>query len=102
MTVGERIKTCRQNTGMSQEKVADLIGVSRQAVTKWEADQSAPNTENLFKLAELFGTTVDMLLDTEMLPIHLLLNSFILFSGWKTRGNEQTKGRDGKRTWFRP
>lgn len=64
MTVGERIKTCRQNAGMSQEKVADLIGVSRQAVTKWEADQSAPNTENLFKLAELFGTTVDMLLDT--------------------------------------
>ena len=64
MTVGERIKTCRQNTGMSQEKIADLIGVSRQAVTKWEADQSAPNTENLFKLAELFGTTVDMLLDT--------------------------------------
>ena len=42
MTVGERIKTCRQNTGMSQEKVADLIGVSRQAVTKWEANQSAP------------------------------------------------------------
>lgn len=64
MTVGERIKACRQNAGMSQEKVADLIGVSRQAVTKWEADQSAPNTENLFKLAELFGTTVDMLLDT--------------------------------------
>ena len=65
MTLGERIKTCRQKVGMSQEKVAELVGVSRQAVTKWEANQSAPNTENLFKLAEIFGTTVDMLLEAE-------------------------------------
>lgn len=64
MALGERIKDCRQNAGMSQEKVAELVGVSRQAVTKWEVNQSAPNTENLFKLAEIFGTTVDMLLDS--------------------------------------
>lgn len=64
MALGERIKECRQSSGMSQEKVAELLGVSRQAVTKWEANQSAPNTENLFKLAEIFGTTVDMLLDS--------------------------------------
>lgn len=62
MTHGERIKECRQNSGMSQEKVAELVGVSRQAVTKWETNQSAPNTENLFKLADIFGTTVDFLL----------------------------------------
>lgn len=61
MTLGEKIKTCRLNSKMSQEKVAELIGVSRQAVTKWEANQSAPSTENLFKLAGIFGTTVDML-----------------------------------------
>lgn len=65
MTLGERIKECRQTAGMSQEKVAELVGVSRQAVTKWEANQSAPSTENLFKLAEIFGTTVDLLLATE-------------------------------------
>lgn len=65
MALGERIKTCRQKVGMSQEKVAELVGVSRQAVTKWELNQSAPNTENLFKLAEIFGTTVDMLLESE-------------------------------------
>lgn len=62
MALGERIKACRQRAGMSQEKVAELVGVSRQAVTKWEGGQSAPNTENLFRLAEIFGTTVDMLL----------------------------------------
>ena len=62
MALGEKIKACRQDAGMSQEKVAELLGISRQAVTKWEANQSAPNTENLFKLAEILGTTVDLLL----------------------------------------
>lgn len=62
MTLGERIKEQRICNGLSQEKVAELVGVSRQAVTKWESGQSAPSTENLFKLAEIFGTTVDMLL----------------------------------------
>ena len=68
MTLGERIKECRLQVKLSQEKVAELVGVSRQAVTKWESNQSAPNTENLFKLAEIFGTTVDILLKTEEEP----------------------------------
>lgn len=63
MTTAQRIKECRQRAGMSQEKVAELMGVSRQAVTKWEAGQSAPSTENLFRLAQLFGTSVDLLLE---------------------------------------
>ena len=62
ITLGERIKEQRKAHGLSQEKMAELVGVSRQAVTKWESGQSAPSTENLFKLAEIFGTTVDMLL----------------------------------------
>ena len=65
MTLGERIKAFRKNAGMSQEKVAELVGVSRQAVTKWESGKSAPSTDNLFKLAEIFGTTTDLLLDSE-------------------------------------
>ena len=63
MTLGERIKNQRSRAGLSQERVAELVGVSRQSVTKWESGQSAPSTENLFRLAEIFGTTVDMLLD---------------------------------------
>ncbi len=73
MTLGERIKICRQNAGLSQEKTAELVGVSRQAVTKWEAGQSAPNTENLFRLAEIFDTTVDFLLHEEMQDISALV-----------------------------
>ncbi len=65
MTLQERIKEQRKKSGLSQEKVAELMGVSRQAVTKWENGQSAPTTENLFKLAEIFGTTVDFLLNHE-------------------------------------
>lgn len=65
MALGERIRACRQKAGMSQEKVAELTGVSRQAVTKWEANQSAPNTKNLFRLAEIFGMTADLLLAPE-------------------------------------
>lgn len=65
MSLGERIKEQRKSCGMSQEKVAELVGVSRQAVTKWETGQSAPSTENLFKLAEIFGTTVDILLASD-------------------------------------
>ena len=63
MTLGERIKNQRTRAGLSQERVAELVGVSRQSVTKWESGQSAPSTENLFRLAEIFDTTVDMLLD---------------------------------------
>ena len=65
MALGDRIKEYRQKSGMSQEKIAEFVGVSRQAVTKWEANQTAPSTENLFKLAEIFGIKVDDLLETE-------------------------------------
>lgn len=65
MTLAERIQEQRKRCGMSQEKLAELVGVSRQAVTKWEVGQSAPSTENLFRLAEIFGVTVDLLLETD-------------------------------------
>lgn len=61
MTLGERLKTLRKAKGLSQEKVAEIIGVSRQAVTKWEVGQSAPSSENLLALAALFNTSLDEL-----------------------------------------
>lgn len=65
MSLSERIREQRLNAGLSQEKVAELVGVSRQAVTKWESGQSAPSTENLLKLAEIFGTGLDLLAATD-------------------------------------
>ena len=63
--LGGRIREARRNAGLSQEKLAEQIGVSRQAVTKWEAGQAAPSTENLLRLAEALHTPVETLLGTE-------------------------------------
>lgn len=61
MTLGEQLKTLRQKTGFSQELVAERIGVSRQAVTKWEAGQTIPTAENLAALAELYQVPLEAL-----------------------------------------
>lgn len=63
MTLGERIREQRKSAGFSQEKLAERMGISRQAVTKWESGQSAPSSDNLFKLAEVLGCPVSALLD---------------------------------------
>ena len=65
MKMGERIAKLRKEKGMSQEKLAEALGLSRQAVAKWEAGQSFPSSGNLFKLAEVLGTDVDALLKGE-------------------------------------
>ncbi len=61
MTIGERISELRRAASLSQEYVAEKLGVSRQAVSKWETDASSPDTYNLIALAELFGVSVEYL-----------------------------------------
>jgi transcriptional regulator with XRE-family HTH domain len=61
MTLGEKISMLRKKEGISQEKLAEVIGVSRQAVTKWENRNANPDTENLIRLAEFFGVSLDEL-----------------------------------------
>ena len=55
------LKMYRVKAGMTQEEIAEKLGVSRQAVAKWERGDSLPDIESCIKLSELFGTTVDML-----------------------------------------
>lgn len=55
----------RKKRGLSQEKVSEYMGVSRQAVTKWENNISKPSSNNLIKLAQLFEVSVDALLNNE-------------------------------------
>lgn len=62
MTLGERIKEHRIKLSLTQEKVAELVGTSRQAVTKWESDQSIPCMENLITLADILNITLNELL----------------------------------------
>ena len=61
MTAGERIYQCRKKKKLSQEYVATVLGVSRQAVSKWENDLSVPDTMNYINLAKIFGVSVEYL-----------------------------------------
>lgn len=62
MTFGERIQQLRKSVGLSQEQLADTLNVSRQAVSKWETDQSAPEIEKLLALSKAFSVSTDELL----------------------------------------
>lgn len=62
VSLGEVIKANRLRCQMTQEFVAEAIGVSRQAVSKWESGASDPSTSNLIALAKLFGISPEELL----------------------------------------
>ena len=65
MTLEEKIKHYRKQAGLSQEKMAEKIGVSRQAITKWENGTGTPDIANLMAIADLFQISVDELLSNE-------------------------------------
>lgn len=62
MNFSEKLKEIRKNEGLSQEQLAEKIGVSRQAITKWETGKGLPDVENMMIIAEIFKTTLDELL----------------------------------------
>ncbi len=61
-SLGETLRAHRTKCRMTQEFVAETLGVSRQAVSKWENGTSDPSTSNLFALAKLYGVSVEDLL----------------------------------------
>lgn len=69
-TLGKRIVAHRKRLGMTQDKLAELLGVTAQAVSKWENDQSCPDIAMLPRLAEIFGITTDELLGLEKKQVH--------------------------------
>lgn len=62
MNTADRIQQLRKAKGISQETLADQIGVSRQAVSKWESEQATPDVEKIILLSDYFGVTTDYLL----------------------------------------
>ena len=60
--IANRLVKLRKEKGLSQEDLAAKIGISRQAVSKWETGASDPSTSNLLTLAKLFNTTAEELL----------------------------------------
>lgn len=62
MNISDRIQQLRKAKGISQEELADHVGVSRQAVSKWESEASTPDVDKIVILSEYFGVTTDYLL----------------------------------------
>ncbi|MCR5615695.1 MAG: helix-turn-helix domain-containing protein [Saccharofermentans sp.] len=62
MTIADRIQSLRKAKGMSQEELADAVGVSRQAVSKWESEQATPDLDKVVIMSDVFEVTTDYLL----------------------------------------
>lgn len=65
MTFGEKIQKLRKEAGLSQEELACQMGVSRQAISKWECDSGYPETEKIVRMSKIFNVTLDYLLNEE-------------------------------------
>ena len=63
--IANRLVELRKKSGLSQEELADKLGLSRQAVSKWERAESSPDTDNLICLAKLYNVSLDDLLNTD-------------------------------------
>ena len=61
--MGEKLRQLRRKKGLSQEAVAKELGISRQAVSKWETDLAQPDLDNLKKICEILDISADELLD---------------------------------------
>lgn len=66
MTCGEKITAIRKENNLTQEQFAELMGVSRQSVSKWELGVTFPDTEKLIKISKMFSCSIDYLLKEEI------------------------------------
>lgn len=76
MNLGENLFQARKKKGLSQEAVAEKLGVSRQTISKWETDETLPDIRQAKKLAVLYGLTLDELIefDTDVQEIQEVIN----------------------------
>ena len=89
MTIGVKIQNLRKQKGLSQEQLAEAVGVSRQAVSKWEAEQSVPDIDKIILICDYFGVTTDYILrDEEMSCIETVQS---------TNKGEEEKDMDNKK-----
>ncbi len=84
MNIADRIQNLRKAKGISQEELADKVGVSRQAVSKWESEQSVPDLDKIIIMSEYFDVTTDYILKgiepaAHKQGTHAVLTSRILY-----------------------
>ena len=66
MTLGEKLSKLRKEYNYTQEQLADILGVSRQSISKWESDIAYPETDKLIKMGKIFGCSMDYLLNDDI------------------------------------
>lgn len=71
MKLEEKLVQLRKEKGLSQMYVAEAMEVSRQAISRWEVGAAMPSTDNLRKLAELYGVCIDVLLNDQMVLVQV-------------------------------
>ena len=69
MDIVEKIQKLRREKGLSQEALAEALGVSRQSVSKWESGAVLPDTDKIIAMSELFGISTDFLLKGDFAPV---------------------------------
>ncbi len=69
MTIGEKISTLRKEKGLSQESFAEMLGVSRQSVSKWESGTSIPDIDKVVSMSNLFNVSTDYILKSDDSPV---------------------------------
>lgn len=77
MAFAEKLKNIRKQAGMSQEQLAEKLGVSRQAVTKWETDAGIPDIENIMAISALFDISMGNTIAAVFLCLLTLFNGQI-------------------------
>ena len=65
MTTGEKLAVLRKKKNLTQEQLAEILGVSRQSVSRWEMDVAFPETEKLIKLGKILDCSIDYLLNAD-------------------------------------
>lgn len=90
MSLGEKLLQLRKNAGLSQESVAEKLGVSRQTISKWETDQTVPELIKAKLLSELYNVTYDYLVSgcqvsSDVTSIEMIVDEIDWTSAWSKK-----------------
>lgn len=81
MNFNEKLLTLRKNAGMSQDALAEKLGVTRQAISKWELGTAMPETKSIVQIAQVFGVTTDYLLGHTVITKPNIINQIKKHTG---------------------
>lgn len=92
MLLGEKLAKLRKENNYTQEQLADVLGISRQAISKWESSIAYPETDKLIRISELFNCSLDYLLKDaeETAPKNQANGEALLFRNFRERKSEKT------------